>query len=323
MLKNAVGLFWCILVFAAMTLGVQAAESRSLKLNQGAVGLLASQPELIDDALLIADALDHNQGLRILPVVGRGGLQSINDLLFLRGVDVAMIASDSLAYVKKHKLYSTEADKISYLAKLANVNVIILARKDFANLESLAGKRVATGPVDSDEFVAADLIFGNFDVAFDRVSTSGKKAITQLEEGRLDAAIFAGADNYPMLASIKNSAEFHILQISVAEDLADAFSPAILSAADLPNLIPEGEVVETVASALVLAVFDWPNRSERFYKLNKFNTALFENYLNMLSEGQRTNFLAAVPGWKPYLTAKEKNEAETAEPQTEILTKLQ
>jgi hypothetical protein len=94
-LKNALSLFGCFLLFVAMTLGVQAAESRSSKLNQGAVGLLASQPDLIDDALLIADALDHTKGLRILPIVGRGGLQSINDLLFLRGIDVAMIASDS------------------------------------------------------------------------------------------------------------------------------------------------------------------------------------------------------------------------------------
>ena len=322
-MKNALSLFGYFLLFVAMTLGVQAAESRSSKLNQGAVGLLASQPDLIDDALLIADALDHTKGLRILPVVGRGGLQSINDLLFLRGIDVAMIASDSLAFVKKNKLYTTEADKISYLAKLANVNVIIVARKEFANLESLEGKRVATGRVDSDEFVAADLIFGSFGVNYDRVSASGKKAIAALEEGRLDAAIFTGADAYPMLASIKSSGKFHILQISVAEDLADAFSPAILSGADLPNLIPEGEFVETVASALVLAVFDWPDRSERFYKLNKFNAALFENYLNALAEEQRTNFLAAVPGWKPYLTAKAQNAAETPETETEILTKLQ
>lgn len=306
-----------------MTLGVHAAESRALKLNQGAVGLLASQPELVDDALLIANAVDHTNGLRVLPIIGRGGLQSINDLLFLRGVDVAMVASDSLAYVKKNKLYTTEADKISYLAKLANVNVIVVAPVNIANLESLEGKRVAAGSVDGDEFVAADLIFGSFGVAYERVSESGKTAIAALEEGRVDAAVFAGADAYPLLAAIKDADKFHVLQISVAEDLKEAFLPAIVTNAELPNLIPKDGAVETVASALVLAVFDWPNKSERFYKLQKFKSALFENYLASLSEEQQTNFIAAVPGWKPYLTANDQSGAEAEEPKLEILTKLQ
>jgi hypothetical protein len=79
----------------------------------------------------------------------------------------------------------------------------------------------------------------------------------------------------------------------------------MLGNADFPRLIADGTAVETVASALILAVFDWPERSERFYKLRKFNKALLSTYLASRKEDQSTNFSAAVPGWKQYLTAKD------------------
>ena len=63
--------------------------------------------------------------------------------------------------------------------------------------------------------------------------------------------------------------------------------------------------METVAAALILAVFDWPDRSERFYKLKKFNKALLSTYLATRNAEQSTNFSAAVPGWRQYLTAKD------------------
>ncbi len=304
-LKNALGFILAVFMTVVSGSVSQAEDRRSLKLNQGTVGLLASQPELIDDAIQIANAVDHTDGLRVLPIVGRGGLQSLNDLLFLRGVDAAMLSSDSLAYVKKNQLYTIEADRISYLAKLANENIIILTRTEFANLESLDGKRIATGNVNSDEFVAADLIFDDFGLTYERIPLSGSNAVAALKDGRIDAAILAGGASYQILAAIKSKSGLHILPISLGKGLTEAYSPAIISSSDLPNLIPEGTVVETVAAALVLAVFDWPNRSERFYKLRKFNAALFKNYLASLSKEQKTNFSATVPGWKPYPTEKD------------------
>ena len=47
------------------------------------------------------------------------------------------------------------------------------------------------------------------------------------------------------------------------------------------------------------------DRTERFYKLRKFNKALLSTYLATRTAAQGTNFSAAVPGWKQYLTAKD------------------
>jgi uncharacterized protein len=304
-LKNAFVVFVTVWLAVALSTEVRSEDVRGVKLNQSTVGLLASEPGLAGSVLEIANAMDHTDGLRVLPIIGRGSLQSINDLLFLRGVDVALLSSDSLAFVKKNNLYKDETGKIAYLAKLANLNVIVLARKEISGIEKLSGMRIATGPANSDEFVAAELLFDALGTNYERIPTTGKSSLTALLDGHIDAAVFTGSDSYQLLNSIKANSGLHILSLSLPESLAETYSPAILSNADFPRLIADGTAVETVASALILAVFDWPERSERFYKLRKFNKALLSTYLASRNEEQSTNFSAAVPGWKQYLTAKD------------------
>ncbi len=304
-MKNAFVSFLAALLAVVLSTGARSEDLRSLKLNQSTVGLLASQPSLSENILEMASAIDHTEGLRVLPMLGRGSLQSINDLLFLRGVDVALLSSDSLAFVKKHDLYKDETGKLAYLAKLATLNVVIVARKDIAGVNSLEGMRIATGPANSDEFVAAELVFDALGTKYERVPTTGKNSLAALLDGRIDAAVFVGAPSYRLLNSVKANSGLHIIPLPIPEALTETYSPAILESAEFPNLIAEGTAVETVAAALILAVFDWPDRTERFYKLKKFNKALLSTYLATRTAEQGTNFSAAVPGWKQYLTAKD------------------
>jgi uncharacterized protein len=301
-LKNVFGLVVAVCLGLAFSGTSRAEDARALKLNQDSIGLLTSQVALLPSALQISKAIDHTDGLRILPIVGRGGLQTINDLLFLRPVDIAMLSSDALAFVRKNGLYTDEELKISYLAKIGNANVIILARPEFTTLQSLSGKRVAVGSSETSGFIAADLIFGDIGLRYESVGMTGSSALAGMKNGTIDAAVFAGAESYPDLAEIDATSGFHIVPISVNGKLAQTYSPAILASTDFPNLISSDKVVETVASALVLAVYDWRNRSERFYKLRKFKTALFANYSKTTNQEHATNFSATVPGWKLYDT---------------------
>ena len=139
-------MFVAALLAVVLSTGVRSEDLRSLKLNQSTVGLLASQPSLSEDVLEMANAMDHTDGLRVLPIIGRGSLQSINDLLFLRGVDVALLSSDSLAFVKKHDLYKDETGKLAYLAKLATLNVVVVARKEIAGVEQPGRHESCHGP---------------------------------------------------------------------------------------------------------------------------------------------------------------------------------
>ena len=99
-MKNAYVVFVAVLLAVALSTGARSEDARTLKLNQGTVGFLASEPGLVANVLEIANSVDHTDSLRVLPIIGRGSLQSINDLLFLRGVDVALLSSDSLTFTK-------------------------------------------------------------------------------------------------------------------------------------------------------------------------------------------------------------------------------
>jgi uncharacterized protein len=293
-----------LMTFAAVT-SAAATDNRAPALNDNALGLIASNSRLIVDAASIARATDHVSNLRILPILGRGSLQSLNDLLFLESADVAVMSSDSLAFARKQKLYSGEAEKISYLAKLGNSSIILLTRNGITNINELAGRKVAAGTADSDAFVAADLIFGDAGVDIERVSINGAEAIGALKDGRIDAALMTTAESGDALASIATDSGISMVPLSVSERLGVAYAPAIATREQFPALIKSDQPVETVAAALVLAVYDWPKSSRHFAKLKRFNSALFDSYFAGLSEDRRTNFTASVPGWKPYEALKE------------------
>ena len=77
-----------------------------------------------------------------MPIIGKGSAQNITDILYLRGVDVGIVQSDVLTYVRDNGIYPDIDYRIAYLAKLYNEEVHVLARKDITSLKELAGRKV-------------------------------------------------------------------------------------------------------------------------------------------------------------------------------------
>src|ERR1700732_1586364 len=71
-------------------------------------------------------------GLRILPVLGIGGLQNVNDVLFLKNIDMGVVDEDNLRLLKKKDpvLYGNIEQRIQYITKLYNSEFQVLARND-------------------------------------------------------------------------------------------------------------------------------------------------------------------------------------------------
>src|SRR5229473_6703485 len=49
----------------------------------------------------LASALDDGDNLRVLSIIGRGSVQGVADILFLKGVDLGIVRSDTLDYLEK------------------------------------------------------------------------------------------------------------------------------------------------------------------------------------------------------------------------------
>src|SRR5713226_6153892 len=100
-------------------------------------------------------------GLRVLPVLGVGGLQNLNDVLFLKGIDMGVVDEDNLTLLKKRdpQLYANIEQSVQYITKLYNSELHVLARNDIRTYDDLRGKKVNFNLKDSQTEVTAEIIF--------------------------------------------------------------------------------------------------------------------------------------------------------------------
>jgi uncharacterized protein len=280
---SATGLF-------VLLLGVSFAEAET-KTQETVIGLLAAEPQWLSAASKIATKLDHENGIRIVPMLGAGGIRALNDLENLRVVDAAIVTSDALTYATQQDLLNGQQGKFSYIARLSAVDVVLITRRDIATVESLAGKRIATGPAQSAAFATGELIFNGLNIRFTRVAKQDEAAIDALNNGEADAALILGTE---FSTAALSDGRFHVLKLQVPPQLAKIYQPAILTSRELPGLVVGKQSVETLATSLTLAVYDRPGDLAHVKSLQNFTSIMFK-----LSTGDSGgNLAAAVPGWK-------------------------
>ena len=88
----------------------------------------------------LASLLDNGEELRVLPIVGRGSVQSLADILYLKGVDLGIIRSDTLDYLEKKGYARNLKRQLTYVTKLYNEEMHVVAPKSIQKLSDLDGK---------------------------------------------------------------------------------------------------------------------------------------------------------------------------------------
>ena len=261
------------------------------------ISVMVGEPEWLAQARQLATRLDHENHLRILPVLGAGGIQALSDLLEIPSIDVAIVSSDTLAYARTQNLLADGKD-ISYIAKLAALDVVLVARSDIKNLTALAGKRIATGPAQSAGFATGEILFGALEIPFMRVPHQGELGLAALLSGQADAALLLGSS---FQKSALSDGRFHILNLPMPPNLNAIYQPAMLNAEVFPGLIARGKTVESVSTSLILAVQNWPKQSTRLKPLKVFEGELYKSYATGTSE----NLAAKVLGWSRHASAQD------------------
>ena len=111
-------------------------------MNAWTVGLAGG---LIEGAPLrlaaeIARVVDDGPNLHVLPIVTRGATENLNSLLYLRGVDTAIINSDAL---EEYKIQVPEFSVGSLTSSISFPSELhIFVRPEIESLQDLAGKKV-------------------------------------------------------------------------------------------------------------------------------------------------------------------------------------
>src|SRR6201995_5541521 len=103
----------------------------------------------------LASVLDNGNQLRVLPIVGRGSVQSVADILFLQGVDVGIVRADTLDYLERKGFAKDIKRQFSYVTKLYNEEMQVIAPKSVQNLKDLEGKTISVDLPNGGTFVTA------------------------------------------------------------------------------------------------------------------------------------------------------------------------
>lgn len=254
-------------IWAACWSGVQAQTAET------SFTILVGEPSWIADAQLLAKSLDHEGALRVLPVLGEGSIQAMQDITQFSALDSALVTSDSLAYVKAQNLVGTDEQKFSYITAIKPLPIMLIARKNIANITALAGKRIATGPAYSASFATGEMVLGAMEIPFLRVAQTQDAAIEALANGKADAALVLGT---PKNLNRLQAGEFHILPIVMPTELTQTYSRNTLSNKDAPNLLANNQKIESISTQLLLAVNDQHFDAQQRNRLKQFETEIFK-----------------------------------------------
>jgi TRAP transporter TAXI family solute receptor len=226
----------------------------------------------------LASVLDDDGKLRVLSITGRGSVQSVADILFLKGVDLGIVRADTLDYLEKKGFANDIKKQFTYVTKLYNEEMQIIAPKTIKTLNDLEGKTVSVDLPNGGTFVTALTVFERLGIKANFVYIEQRIAMEKLKKGDLDAVIVVGGKPYVSVTTFNNDGRFHLAAVDYSKPLQSDYLPATLTSKDYPNLIPEGETVDTIAVPSVLAAYNWAPDTERRRKLALFVDAFFTKF---------------------------------------------
>jgi TRAP transporter TAXI family solute receptor len=280
-------------------------ENYRSRLNENVVTIMAGSASDTDlfIATDIAQVVDDGDDLRVLPIVGRGVAQNVKDVMFLRGVDMGITQANVLKhYAKTGELGANFMEQVVYVAKLFNEEVHIVVRPDVTDIKQLKGKVVNLGVPGSGTAITARLLLDDLGINVQESHLADVDAIEKLKSGGIAAAVFMAGKPAPVMAWLKGSG-LKVLPIPYAKILEDAYYPATLTHDDYPELIAEGQSVDTVSVCAVLVSFNWSGDNVRYRKVAKFIDAFFSKFDELQKpprhpKWREVNFAATLEGWR-------------------------
>jgi TRAP transporter TAXI family solute receptor len=137
----------------------------------------------------LASVLDDGDQMRVLPIVGRGSVQSIADILFLKGVDLGIMRADTLDYLERKGYTGNIRGQFAYITKLYNEEMHVVAGTSIRSLADLNGRRVAVDLPNGGTFVTAITIFERLGIKPVYAFIEQRVAYEKLKNGELDAVV--------------------------------------------------------------------------------------------------------------------------------------
>lgn len=310
------GIIWGAL--AVLAAGTSLAPPAAAQ-NRGVVEMITpSDYSSVQAARDLADILDDGATRRILPVIGRGAMQNLNDLRHLRGIDIGIVQTDVLAAARRTK---GGTGALTYIAKLYNEELHVLARTAVHDLSDLAGKRV---DFSASAAVTGPAVFDALKLKVEVVSDDPTTALQKLRKGQVAAIADLSGKPDSVFATLADR-DLHFLAVPLKPEMASSYFPTQLTAKDYPNLVKPEAPVDTVSVGVVMIVAGLAPNTERYRNVANFVDAFFTQFPRLQEPGRspkwnEVNLAAELPGWRRFPPAEtwlQRNLVATAEPMSE------
>ena len=257
----------------------------------------------------LASVLDEGDQIRVLPIVGRGSVQSIADILFLKGVDLGIMRADTLDYLERKGYTGNIRGQFAYITKLYNEEMHVVAKTSIKSLGDLNGKRVAVDLPNGGTFVTAITIFERLGIKPVYAFIEQRVAYEKLKSGELDAVVAVQGSPSRAVSQVKGD-NLHLVPIPYSEPLQSDYLPSELRAEDYPSLIPPGGRIDTVAVPAILAAYNWSPKSERYGKVEHFVKIFFDRLKSLQQppfhpKWKEVVLSAPLKGWTRFPAAQE------------------
>ena len=231
-----------------------------------------------------------------------GSIQNVFDVRRKRGIQLGIVQSDVLDYIRDisdDNELKTNAAKLAAVYPLYKEEVHVLGDLSLKTLQDLHGKRVAIGPQRSGTYLTAKTIFFQTGVTPSKeVFLGGKEALDALRKGEIDAMFYvAGAP--ATLFSESTTADDKFQLIGVDDKALDSYLTAVIPAGTYKW---QESDVRTVAVKAVLITFSYAG--EQCQNVAKVAKIIHENKAWLDANGhpkwREVNLDERLPKWPQY-----------------------
>ena len=257
----------------------------------------------------LASVLDNGADFRVLPILGRGSVQAVADILLLKGVDAGIVRKDTLAYLERKDFANNIRNQFVYVTKMFNEEMHVLAPQTIRSMRDLDGKTVAVDLPDGSTFVTAINVFEHLGIKPHLLYIEPRIALEHAAQRRdrrdhgrgRQAPAMAWPGQRPQPASGAG----RVRQVVARRVSAGTALVGGLSQPDIKSA-PVG----TIAAEAVLASYNWQPGSDRYRRL----ALLVEQLFTHIAQLQRPPYhpkwqelapLAPVAGWTRFNAAQE------------------
>jgi len=315
MLRQMTVAFGMLAATAALqtSAGADIGDQNRARVNQHVIGLMGGVPGStdLDLAYDMNLAFSDHYDLRVIAICGQGGsARKFEDLMYLRGVDMAVVQHDVVQFMEKNDIFPGIQESVRLIAPLSMDQLHVLAHQDIKSIYDLTGQTVNFGLAESGSAMTASVVFDALGISVNVVNNDHKIALDLLRKGEIAAMVRASAAPISLFKEIEPEERLHLLSVPLAGDLGQTYTPVALSSNDYPALVWPGQPVETVGINMTLISYNWPKGNPRGENLALFAKRFYGEFDKLLGDGFHESWKTIdptqeVPGLKRHWSAEE------------------